>query len=143
MRSAHTIIGLGDGKVLAQGNFEKLSSMKGYFSDIVKLDRRKSTTKEEEEAPLIQAVAQQLQRKEPVTTRADPKRQTGDLTIYSYYSKFAGRINVLLTIGIDVAAAFCALFSSKLSTNFSQEAADHVFSILASRMGQSQQPPCK
>lgn len=112
MRSADKIVAVGKGKILEQGSFDKLSSMEGYFKSISRPENKGEISSKEDSAPLTQANAQKLKRSEHSTARADGRRQTGDLTVYNYYCKSAGWQNIISTISLDVASAFCVVFSS-------------------------------
>ena len=120
MRSADHIIAIGEGKILEQGSFEELNSRAGYFSNIYQQEYRAEATPKEEVTPLIQADAQKLRRSEPSRALADSNRQTGDLTVYSYYCKYAGWLNILFSFSMSAASAFCVVFSSKKSLDLTE-----------------------
>ena len=84
----------------------------GYFNSILRLENREEASSKGNNAPLIHTQAQKLKKSELSTARADEKRQTGDLTVYNYYCRSAGWLNIAFTVSLDVVSAFCVVFSS-------------------------------
>lgn len=114
MRSASHIIAIGEGTIVEQGSFEELNSRVGYFSNIYGREEIEETTSPNDDViPLIQTNAQNLRQPEPTAAQVEGKRQTGDLSIYKYYCKYAGWLNIVFSFCMSGASAFCVVFSSK------------------------------
>lgn len=113
MRSAHHIIAIGEGRIVEQGSFEELSSRAGYFNNIYQHEEIEETSAKEDIIPLIQTNVQKLRQPEPTVAQVDGTRQTGDLSVYNYYCKYAGWLNIVFSFSMSGASAFCVVFSSK------------------------------
>jgi hypothetical protein len=56
------------------------------------------------------------------TVELDKKRQKGDISVYKYFCEASGYHNVALALDMAVASAFCVVYSSKPTSNHSEDA---------------------
>ena len=74
-------------------------------------DEAKISTTEEQTETQKQATAKRPAATSVTPVKLDNKRQTGDLSIYKYFFQASGLHNVVITLSMAVASAFCVVYS--------------------------------
>lgn len=118
---ADKIIVLDSGSVLEAGSLESLTSSGGYlnsFNPKMLVDFDESDTYDISSA--TRSDLRTVVQSNPDETLHDPKRQSGDVSVYRYYAAVSGHKAVLLFLVFMVLWAFCGEFPSKLLSHILQ-----------------------
>ncbi|UKZ49723.1 hypothetical protein TrVGV298_003971 [Trichoderma virens] len=103
---ADEILVLEQGRIASQGSWDELKST---LSDLSKFTFAEATKR-------LEAVPKTVKRTSQASTDAeeDLYRKTGDFSLYSYYLKSAGAINVVMLLGCSAAYSFGMFFPQYL-----------------------------